>query len=94
MDREENITLKYLESKGYKNITYEPDGNIPPDFAIGSRLAIETRRLNQHHYVNGQEKSLEQLQYPLRHKIEKMLTKIKKKTINVHILFLIDLGGR
>ncbi len=48
MDDTETLALKYLESLNLGPITFEPDGNIPPDFAIDRRIAVEVRRLNEH----------------------------------------------
>jgi hypothetical protein len=49
VDRSETLALGYLQSLGADHIIYEPDGNIPPDFLVDSRLAIEVRRLNQNY---------------------------------------------
>jgi hypothetical protein len=46
MDRTEKLAAEFLKLRGY-SITYEPDGNVPPDFVIGDRTAVEVRRLNQ-----------------------------------------------
>jgi hypothetical protein len=48
MKRDEKKAREYLESLGFKQIIYEPDGNIPPDFLVESSIAIEVRCLNQH----------------------------------------------
>jgi hypothetical protein len=37
MNREEKITEAYLKSLGFKDVIFEPDGNIPPDFSIDGR---------------------------------------------------------
>jgi hypothetical protein len=47
MDASERIVDIYLRSLGYTDIVYEPDGNVPPDFLVNKRIAIEVRRLNQ-----------------------------------------------
>jgi hypothetical protein len=36
MNREEKITENYLKSLGPKDVVFEPDGNIPPDFSKGT----------------------------------------------------------
>lgn len=39
--------MDYLTSLGLGQVQYEPHGNIPPDFLIDGRIAVEVRRLNQ-----------------------------------------------
>jgi len=65
MKREEKITDNYLKSLGYKNVVFEPDGNIPPDFSIDGRIAVEVRRLNQHFFTEDEVKGLEEGRIPL-----------------------------
>jgi hypothetical protein len=48
MKPEEKIAKKYLEQQGLGSPVFEPDGNIPPDFAfLAQHKAIEIRRLNR-----------------------------------------------
>lgn len=48
MKPEEKIAKKYLEQQGLGSAIFEPDGNIPPDFAfLAQHKAIEVRRLNR-----------------------------------------------
>jgi len=49
MDASEALVKVYLESVGFAQIQYEPDGNVPPDFLADGRVAVEVRRLNQNH---------------------------------------------
>lgn len=65
MNREENITEAYLKSLGFKNVVFEPDGNIPPDFSIDGRIAVEVRRLNQHFFTKDEVRGLEECRLPL-----------------------------
>jgi hypothetical protein len=45
---------------------YEPDGNIPPDFVVNGRIAIEVRRLNYNRMTkSGETRGLEKLQFDL-----------------------------
>lgn len=46
-DFQERIVIDCLKYQGYKNIVFEPDGNVPPDILIDSKIAVEVRRLNQ-----------------------------------------------
>lgn len=59
-NKDENRGIEYLQSIGYKDIIYEPDGNIPPDLLVENRIAIEVRRLNQNKKLNGKLMGLEQ----------------------------------
>ncbi len=66
MNREESVVRQYLEHVGFQDIKYEPDGNIPPDFLVGGRVAVEVRRLNQHFNTEGKDaETLERLEYSL-----------------------------
>ena len=47
MDAEEAIANKYLLDLNLGGVSYEPDGNIPPDFLVNNHIAVEVRRLNQ-----------------------------------------------
>ena len=73
MNREEEVAKKYLEGLGLGELVYEPDGNVPPDFLIGGRIAVEVRRLNQHYLKSGQVRSLEEDTIPLWQSTEKLL---------------------
>jgi hypothetical protein len=66
MDDSERLADQYLRSLGIGAVVYEPDGNIPPDFCIGGRIAVEVRRLNQNYeFSDGTRQGLEQLAIPL-----------------------------
>jgi len=65
LNREEKIARDYLTSCGHKNIIYEPDGNIPPDFSIEGAVGVEVRRLNQQHFAGTRPKGIEQEQVRL-----------------------------
>lgn len=47
MDSSEQLAEAYLKGLDLGEVVYEPDGNIPPDFLVGGRIAVEVRRLNQ-----------------------------------------------
>lgn len=47
MDRTERLAHQHLQHRQLGEIVYEPDGNVPPDFAVDSRIAVEVRRLDQ-----------------------------------------------
>jgi len=65
MNREEKIAEAYLKSLGFKNVVFEPDGNIPPDFSMDGRIAVEVRRLNQHFFTKDEVRGLEEGRLPL-----------------------------
>lgn len=47
MDQSESHVRDYLESLGIGHVIYQPDGNVPPDFLVDGRIAVEVRRLNE-----------------------------------------------
>lgn len=59
MNQDETYARTFLESESYKDIVYEPDGNVPPDFLVDGRIAVEVRRLNQSVEVDSQLRGLE-----------------------------------
>lgn len=65
MKREEELAEIYLKSLGFKDVVFEPDGNIPPDFLIDGRIAVEVRRLNQHFFMKDEAQGLEEHMIPL-----------------------------
>ena len=65
MNREEKTAEVYLKSLGFKNVVFEPDGNIPPDFSIDGRIAVEVRRLNQNFFTKDEAQGLEEARIPL-----------------------------
>jgi len=73
MDRSEDIAEGFLRLKGFKSIRFEPDGNIPPDFLVDDRIAVEVRRLNQNEPGALSPKGLEEVQIPLVMRIQRLL---------------------
>jgi hypothetical protein len=47
MDQSESHVRDYLEYLNLGHVVYQPDGNIPPDFLVDGRIAVEVRRLNE-----------------------------------------------
>ncbi|MFC3674364.1 hypothetical protein [Ferrovibrio xuzhouensis] len=76
MDKSEKAAALYLSHQGYTNIKFEPDGNIPPDFVIDNRIAVEVRRLNQHFQTGDKTRGLEEAEYPLVSKLQKLLKQL------------------
>jgi hypothetical protein len=73
MDGTEALIREHLELRGFSDIVFEPDGNIPPDFLIDGRIAVEARRLNQSFESGGKLRGLEETSYPLYGKIRSLL---------------------
>jgi hypothetical protein len=69
MDHSEAAIQKLLANMGFMNVTYEPDGNIPPDFAINGEIAVEVRRLNQNFDDGSGMRGLEEISTPLWQKV-------------------------
>jgi hypothetical protein len=77
-NREEKMVFEYLLSQGFKDIQHEPNCqgnncNIPPDFSIKGNIGIEVRRLNRHFNYDNKDKALEEVEYNLMPKINKLL---------------------
>jgi hypothetical protein len=65
MKAEEQTAKDYLVGLGIGSVSFEPDGNIPPDFSVGSSIGVEVRRLNQNYFGEDDPKGLEELAIPL-----------------------------
>ena len=86
MDYEEEIAYNYLKEEISSNVIYEPDGNVPPDFVIDSKIAVEVRRLNQHHFISGKLKPNEELGYKLVPRIARLLKEFETEGFERSIL--------
>lgn len=73
MNDSERTAFAYLQACGYRDIRYEPDGNVPPDFLVDGRIAVEVRRLNQAHDDGLGPRGLEEVQFPLLASMENLL---------------------
>lgn len=73
MDECERIAREHLVRRGFKTVVYEPDGNVPPDFLVDGRVAVEVRRLNQHENLGNLNRSLEEVEIPLMQHAESLL---------------------
>ena len=80
MDATEKLVADYLAHRGYTNIIYEPDGNIPPDFLVDGTIAIEVRRLNQNHLNGTDAEGLEEVSIPLGNRIKKLINSLGAPT--------------
>jgi hypothetical protein len=73
MDSSEALVAEALTHLGFKDVLYEPDGNIPPDFLVNGRIAVEVRRLNQNYRDGEVTEGLEQAAISLWHRIKNLL---------------------
>ena len=66
MNKDEELAKKYLVFEGFRNIKFEPDGNIPPDFLCDSNIAVEVRRLNKFINYSDTQKPIEEMNRKIR----------------------------
>ena len=76
MDRTEGLVLDHLRARGFSDVVHEPDGNVPPDFLVDGRIAVEARRLNQNIETGGRIEGLEQHDFPLRDRMRALLASL------------------
>ena len=79
MKKEERIAYVYLCSQGYTDLKYEPDGNIPPDFALYNKIGIEVRRLNHNILKNSKVEGIEQAEIRLKRGLQGVLEDFSMK---------------
>ena len=83
MDESEALARQYLETLSLGDVIYEPDGNVPPDFLVDGRIAVEVRRLNQHRKTSdGGVEPLEKLAMPFPRNVERYLPTLGPATNN------------
>ncbi len=92
MNNDEQIAHKYLNSLDYTIIEHEPNGNVPPDFLLDKKIAVEIRRLNQHKLVNGKYIPLENLRFKLVQKFTNLLKEFETDTYNETIFASLSYG--
>ncbi len=80
MDATEKHVSDYLTHRGYIDVVYEPDGNIPPDFLVDGTIAIEVRRLNKNHFDGSDVKGLEEVAIPLCNRIKALVASLGAPT--------------
>ncbi len=73
MNQSERIAFQFLTSLEIGGVVYEPDGNVPPDFLLGGRIAVEARRLNQNEEIAGGYRGLEVTSKPLHSLVTRVL---------------------
>jgi len=75
-DECEKLTQDHLVHLGFRRITYEPDGNNPPDFLVDDRIAVEVRRLNQNELTGSGFRGLEEIRIPTAQRIRELLVSL------------------
>jgi hypothetical protein len=73
MNRSEKLVFEYLTARKFSDIIHEPDGNVPPDFVVDGRIAVEVRRLNENEKTATGHRGLEEVSKPLTALIKKAL---------------------
>jgi hypothetical protein len=73
MDRTEQIAEEHLRSRGFTDVAYEPDGNVPPDFLVNGGIGVEVRRLNQNKETASGPRGLEELAIPVTKGVRQLL---------------------
>ena len=76
----ERLVDDFLAYHGYRDVVYEPDGEVPPDFLLDGRIAVEARRLNQNYKTGAHTQGLEKLRIPLQCKIKKLVLSLGPPT--------------
>lgn len=80
MDPTEQLAERYLLHRGHRNVTFEPDGNVPPDFLIDDNIAVEVRRLNQTYVENGVPHGLEKANISTWQGVKRLLGRFDRPT--------------
>src|SRR3989449_5809707 len=73
MDDSERTILLSLQNQDLGDVVYEPDGNVPPDFLVNGRIAVEVRRLNENVETDEGHRGLEEISKPLNVLVRKAL---------------------
>lgn len=73
MDCSEKVAMNHLRFRGHQDVLYEPDGNVPPDFLVDRRIAVEVRRLGQTDSGSKPQKDLEESSIPLFTRFRRLL---------------------
>ncbi|MCB9305512.1 MAG: hypothetical protein H6565_02855 [Lewinellaceae bacterium] len=90
MKKEEEMAKIYLEHLGYRDIVFEPDGNIPPDFLLNRGIAVEVRRFNQYFRNDNSMEALEDLGHKLVPTITSILSEYKHIQTSHSVYVFID----
>lgn len=96
MDDSEALVATWLKSLNFSDVQYEPDGNVPPDFLVDGRIAIEVRRLNQNHDDGDGRgpRGLEEVAIPLWKRVRTYLEGLGPAPVNGQSWFVFYRFGR
>jgi hypothetical protein len=76
------VALIFIHGLALGPVVYEPDGNIPPDFSVDGRIAVEVRRLNQNYIdASGASQGLEEVTIPLWQRMKSILRSLGPYTM-------------
>jgi hypothetical protein len=78
VDTGEKYVAKFLRHQGHTFI-HEPDGNIPPDFLVDGRIAVEVQRLIQKEKTEGAA-NLTETDIPLRRYLDELIVELGPPT--------------
>lgn len=78
MDPTEQLVERYLLHRGHRKVSFEPDGNVPPDFLVDDNIAVEVRRLNQTYVENGVPRGLEKANISTWQGVKRLLGKFDR----------------
>lgn len=73
MHPEEMVAFSFLKTLFGEEPDFEPDREIPPDFAYGKELGIEVRRLNQNYFGDAEPIGLENMNNVIQEIFEEIL---------------------
>jgi hypothetical protein len=79
MNGEEELAETYLRSLRFRDVVFEPDGNVPPDFSLDGTIAVEVRRLNQQFFAKDDVRGLEETRIPLFNLLESSLSEFDSR---------------
>jgi len=72
-DVAEDAAFRHLRATCASSVLYEPDGNVPPDFLVDGRVAVEVRRLNRNEVGSYRPVGLELSRIPFVHRFQNLL---------------------
>jgi hypothetical protein len=93
MNKDEAIVAETLKFRGYANIKFEPDGNIPPDFAACGGNAFEVTRLNDSKIIAGKRQSNDQKFPSLKEAFHRLCESFGPKTGEFGFYVGLDMNG-
>jgi len=91
-DETEQLVREHLIFRGFRDIQFEPDGSVPPDFLVDKRIAVEARRLNQNWGKGDDIHGLEEDAIPLWLKVRKIARSYGASSVNEGWFVWLDFG--